>query len=215
VSTQTQQKTWRNIAIALAGATQAISLVEQLAKTGYLRSSEFETAISSLFQQNPESPISVFGDCQQLRLGFETLDELLNHHRDPKNADTLRYMLGVIHLQKRLTKNTDVLHVIGNRLEKAASQAEHFGIVHDNVVSNIADIYADTISKFQYRIQVTGEYNYLQQKRLAGQIRALLLAAIRAITLWRQIGGSRWQLLFYRARIIEANTQLLKECQLH
>ncbi|WP_086931363.1 high frequency lysogenization protein HflD [Agarilytica rhodophyticola] len=209
------EKTWRNIAIALAGAAQAINLVEQLAKTGYLRSEEFEIAVDSLFEQNPENTESVFGSVQQLRLGLQILLSLLESHRDPKNADALRYMLGVIHIQKRLAKRNDVMNIIGSRLQKAQYQVQHFGKTHENVVSNIADIYTDTISKFQYRIQVTGEYSYLQQPRLAAQVRVLLLAAIRAITLWRQIGGSRWQLLFYRNKIIEECKILVEETRIH
>jgi len=208
-------KTWRNIAIGLAGAAQAISLVEQLAKTGYLHTDEFETAINSLLKQVPETTESVFGNVHKLSRGLDVMDELLNHHRDPKNGDLLRYMLGVMHIQKRLARRSEILYVIGNRLKKAEIQVEHFGSTHDNVVSNIADIYTDTISKFQYRIQVTGEHSYLQQPRLASQVRVLLLAAIRAITLWRQVGGSRWQLLIYRGKIDTANKALMHECTLH
>ncbi len=205
------ERSWRNLAIALAGAVQAVHLVEQLAKTGYLKSDPFETAINSLINQNPTSAADVFGDIHRLQTGFEVLHDLLTHHRDPKNADLLRYTLGVMHIQKRLARRKDVLYVIGNRLEKVQTQIQHFGPSHENVVSNIADIYSDTISKFQYRIQVTGEYHYLQQPRVASQIRCLLLASIRAITLWRQIGGSRWQLLMYRNALAEATEALLKE----
>ncbi len=209
------EKTWRNIAIALAGAAQAANLVEQLAKTGYLSTDEFETAVNSLLIQSPETTESVYGDVHNLRRGLEALERLLNNHRSPKNADLLRYMLGVMHLQKRLARRSEVLYVIGNRLEKVDAQVQHFGTTHDNVVSNIADIYTDTISKFQYRIQVMGEPAYLQQSRVASQIRALLLAAIRSITLWRQVGGSRWQLLLYRGKITEATEQLLQEARTH
>ncbi len=210
------QKSWRNIAIALAGTAQAVSLVEQLAKTGYLDSDAFRASVNSLFVQNPETTASVFGDIHQLRRGLETLEELLRNHRAPKNGDILRYVIGVMHLQKRLAKRSDMLHVIGNRLEKAQEQVAHFDDVsHDNVVANIADIYTDTISTFQYRIQVMGEYTYLQQARVANQIRVLLLAAIRATTLWRQVGGSRWQLLFYRRQILEATEGLLREARAH
>lgn len=205
------ERTWRNIAISLAGAAQAVNLVEQLAKTGYLHSDQFETAVKSLLDQSPATTESVFGGAENLAQGFEVLDELLTHHRHPKNGDLLRYMLGVMHLQKRLAKRQALLQVIGARLQKAADQAEHFGPSHENVVANIADIYTDTISKFQFRIQVTGEYSYLQQPRLAAQVRVLLLAAIRAITLWRQVGGSRWQLLLYRGKISAANRELLRE----
>ena len=209
------EKTWRNIAIALAGASQAISLVEQLAKTGYLRSDEFETAIKSLLEETPQTTESVYGSITQLQHGLEKLIDLLEHHREPKNADSLRYMLGVIHLQKRLSKSPDMLSIIGSRLSKAEQQVHHFGYTHENVVANIAGIYTDTISKFKYRIHVSGEYDYLQQPRLAAQIRVLLLAAIRAATLWRQVGGNRWQIIFYRSKIIQAASSLLEESKLH
>ena len=205
------EKSWRNQAIALAGALQSIKLVEQLAKTGYLKTEPFETAVKSLLVQSPDTTESVFGGAQNLRDGLELLDQLLSNHRDPRNADVLRYLLGVLHLQKKLSRRSEVLYIIGTRMEKVETQVEHFGYTHDNVVGNIADIYSDTISKFQYRIQVTGEYHYLQQPRVANQVRTLLLCAIRAATLWRQIGGSRWQLLFYRSRLAEATTELLRQ----
>ncbi len=204
------ERSWRNLAIALAGALQSIKLVEQLAKTGYLKTEPFETAVKSLLVQNPNTTEDVFGGVQNLHDGLELLDQLLGNHRDPRNADTLRYLLGVLHLQKKLSRRSEVLYIIGTRLEKVETQVEHFGYTHDNVVANIADIYSDTISKFQYRIQVTGEYHYLQQQRVANQIRTLLLAAIRAATLWRQIGGNRWQLLFYRSRLAETTSELLQ-----
>lgn len=204
-------KTWRNLAIALAGLIQSCNLVEQLAKTGYLKSDEFEIALKSLFEQTPENVESVFGDVKSLHNGVELLVDLINEPRGPQNSDLMRYILGVLHIQKKLSKRSEVLYLIGTRLEKAQTQAEHFGYAHDNVVGNIADIYSDTISKFQYRIQVSGEYTYLQQDRVANQIRALLLSSIRAATLWRQIGGRRWHLLFYRSKLTEAAKALLEE----
>ncbi len=202
---------WHNHVVALAGIFQACKTVEQLAKTGYLKTDSFKTAVNSLFETQPDSVESVFGSIHQLEEGFETLIDVLQHHRDMKNRDLLRYALGVLHLQKILSRRKELLYVIGNRLEKAKEQVEHFDLTHDNVIANIADIYMDTISKFSYRIQVTGDYNYLQQQRVANQIRVLLLAAIRAATLWRQVGGSRWQFLFYRAKLVENAEELYKQ----
>lgn len=190
---------------------QAIKLVEQLAKTGYLQTEQFETAVRSLLDQNPATTESVFGGVKHLRDGLELLEQLLHNHREPRNADVLRYLLGVLHLQKKLARRKDLLYVIGNRLEKAAGQVAHFGFTHDNVIANIADVYSDTISKFQFRIQVVGEYHYLQQQRVANQVRTLLLCAIRAATLWRQVGGSRWQLLFYRRKLRACAIDLLRD----
>ncbi len=204
-------KSWRNVAISLAGLIQASQQVEQLAKSGYLQTEIFETAVRSLLDQSPKSVESVYGGIEKIRGGAETLSELLANHRDLKHADILRYALGIIHLQKKLAGRSDVLYVVGTRLQKVQHQVNHFGPNHDNVVANIADLYTDTISKFQYRIQVTGEYSYLQQQRVANQIRALLLSGIRSATLWRQLGGSRWHLLFYRKQMNSAAAELVSE----
>ncbi len=205
------QKSWRDIALALSGLVQCALQVEELAKTGYLKTEQFETAVKSLLNQNPSSSEEVFGGVEALAEGLEALQAMLENHRDPKHADTLRYVLGVIHLQGKLSKRKDMLHIIGNRLEKAQHQVEHFGYSHENVIGNIAEIYTDTISKFPFRIQVTGEFNYLQQNRVASQIRCLLLAAIRSATLWRQVGGTRWHMVFYRSKVLNAVLELRKE----
>ena len=204
---------WRDRSLALAGICQAVSLVDQLARTGYLKTEAFETAVNSLFVTHPNNTEEVFGSTHQLTHGFEQLIELSNHHKDKNNANTLRYFLGVVHLQKRLARRSDMLYIISNRLEAAERQSKHFGPSHDNVVANIAEIYTDTISKFPYRIQVVGDQGYLHQTRVASQVRVLLLAAIRSAMLWRQNKGSRIQLLFQRSKVVEAAESLLKESQ--
>lgn len=205
---------WRDISIALAGLLQAATQVEQIAKTGYLKTDEFESAVKSLFETSPENTLAVFGgNVANLQTGLEKLEEMLAQYKRAPSTDVFRYALGVMHIQRRLASKNDVLSVISSRLEHAKTQSEHFGYTHDNLISNIADIYSDTISKFQYRIQVTGNYNYLQQTRVANQVRTLLLAGIRASTLWRQLGGSRWQFIFYRKHILDACHDLLKEAK--
>jgi high frequency lysogenization protein len=199
--------------IGLAGVFQAAAMVEQLAKTGYLNTDNFETAVHSLFERHPASAEAVFGGLSNLTRGLETLIKGLEDHRNPAHGDVLRYVLGIFHVQKKLSKRQDMLQIIGARLEKSEQQALHFGKTHDNVIASIAEIYTDTISKFQYRIQVTGEYNYLQQTRVTHQVRVLLLAGVRAATLWRQAGGSRWQILFSRARLAATANELLREAQ--
>jgi high frequency lysogenization protein len=100
--------------------------------------------------------------------------------------------------------------VIGSRIGQAAQQAEHFSSTHDNVISNLGTLYTETLSTFRFRIQVNGDYNYLQQQRIANQIRSLLLAAIRSAMLWRQVGGNRLQLLFYRKHIAQQVDDFLR-----
>jgi high frequency lysogenization protein len=124
----------------------------------------------------------------------------------------IQYAAGINTLSKRLLKNKNMLHKISTRLDEAKKQSEHFGgFNHDNVIANIADIYSTTISTFSYRIQVKGEYSYLQQKRVADQIRALLLTAIRAAILWRQNGGNPFNLLFNGGKLLSATEELLEQ----
>jgi high frequency lysogenization protein len=210
-------KNWNDLSIALAGLFQATGLVEQLAKTGYVPTDAYRTSIESLFAANPETALDVYGnDLTHLHSGLSLVREILQTgNGQQRHADALRYSLGVLHLQKKLNSRKDMLGVVGSRLKSAAQQAQHFSSTHDNVIANLGDLYSETISTFRFRIQVSGDYNYLQQQRIAHQVRALLLAAIRSATLWRQLGGNRWHLLFHRKKIAEAVDELLRTIPLH
>lgn len=203
-------KNWQDITLSLAGIFQATHLVEQVAKTGNIPADAFKCTIESVFDLNPPNTLAVYGgNIENLRIGLEAMRELLRANSQ-KHRDTLRYSLGVLHLQKKLSGRRDMLNVIGSRIAQAAQQAEHFSSTHDNVISNLATLYSETLSTFRFRIQVNGDYNYLQQQRIANQIRALLLAAVRSTMLWRQLGGNRWQLLFYRKHIAQQVENLLR-----
>lgn len=205
---------WQNQAIALAGVVQAISTMDELARTGYLRTQPFATAVNSLFEQNPANAEAVFGSSKAILGGLETLVRLLRGRKKNKDNTTLiGYCLGIFHLQKRLMKNRKMLSLVADRLDKARHQVHHFGSLHDNVIANLAEIYSTTVSTFPFRIQVVGEYQYLQQQRVANQVRVLLLASIRASTLWRQLGGSRWKLLLFKRQLLEAAESLLTQLQ--
>jgi Uncharacterized protein involved in purine metabolism len=204
---------WENLVIALAGITQAIDLMDKLAKTGYLNSADFETCVNSLFEQNPESAEAVFGDANHLLRGYEVLLELLQRNKGPQQTTLLGYCFGALHLQRRLARNQSMLNQVGERINKSRHQLQHFGVTHENVIAGLASIYTDTISTFPYRIQVVGEAQYLQQSRVANQVRVLLLCAIRAATLWRQLGGSRLHFLLNRSQLISATETLLSQAK--
>ena len=51
---------------------------------------------------------------------------------------------------------------------------------------------------------------YLQQSANAAKIRTLLFAGVRAARLWRQLGGSRWQLVFGRRKLLKELYPLLR-----
>lgn len=201
---------WEDISIALAGLFQATGLVEQLAKTGYVPTDAYRVSIESLLVLNPGTTLDVYGgSVANLRSGLEWLRDVLQNGQSA-HPDALRYSLGILHLQKKLASSRDMLGQVGTRLQQVTQQAEHFSSTHDNVIANIGGLYTETISTFRFRIQVNGDYNYLQQQRIAHQVRALLFAGIRSAMLWRQVGGNRWQLLFSRKKILESTDRLLR-----
>lgn len=203
-------KNWHDITLALAGIFQATAMVEQVAKTGHVPPDAYKTSIESILDLNPTNTLAVYGgDLANLRLGLEVIRELLRP-ASTQYRETMRYGLGVLHLQKKLAGRKDMLNVIGSRIGQIVQQAEHFSTTHENVIGNMGNLYSETLSTFRFRIQVNGDYNYLQQQRIANQIRALLLAAIRSAMLWSQVGGNRWQLLFNRKRIAAQVDELLR-----
>lgn len=193
----------RDQVIALAGVFHACQLVETLAKSGICPSRDFETSIHSLFEQNPDSTLAVFGDLESLATGLEAMNRTLSATKDAANKDLLRYVLGVLYLHKKLAGNRAMLNQVGEGIGKAARQAEHFSKTHGNVLANLADLYVNTIGTFSFRIQVSGAPQYLQQPDVANRIRCLLFAAIRAAMLWQQVGGRRYHLILQRQRVLD------------
>lgn len=198
--------------IALAGVFEAAALVDRLAKTGQVQEGPLACLLGSLLVRDPKDTLEVYGgDHLNLRDGLHALAGALE--RTPGNLprESLRYALALLTLQGQLDKRSDMLQVIGNRLQQIDSQSQMFGVTHDNVISACAALYQDTLSTFRQRIQVHGEMQHLQNSRNAEKIRALLLAGIRSAMLWRQLGGHRWQLLFSRRKLLDQLYPLLRD----
>lgn len=198
------------MALSLTGVINAIQMVEKIAKNGSVANAELEPCIETLFKRQPKNTLDVFGQLAPLLTSMELLRSLLGQQRNPAHGNLLRYCMGVLHLQKKLSKNTKMLAEIGSKLDRAQQQVALFGLSSDNLMGNLAETYSSTISSFNFRIQVVGEASFLQQTRLANQIRSLLLAAIRSAMLWHQVGGKRWHFIFYRKHLIAALDELIK-----
>ncbi len=197
--------------LALAGIFQAAALVQQLAHRGQCAPSTLETSIGSLFATNPPTTLSVFGELKDLREGLSVVSKLLQTQSGQQDIEILRYALNLIHLEAKLRKQPDMIDILGSRIEQARHTADHFGFSHINLINNLASVYADTISTFRLRIQVTGDPNHLRTEETAARVRALLLAGIRSAVLWHQTGGRRWHLVFYRKRVVECARRLSEQ----
>lgn len=196
--------------IALAGILQCAYLVDQIARTGHAPAESFNPTINSLFTFQVDNPVSVYGSIHGIQTGLKILHDLLASHYDNDYKATIRYSLGLINLQKSAASKNEMMSIIRSRLEHTAIKAEHFTDNIEEVAGSCAAVYQDTISTLRYRIHVQGHKQQLQNPRNASNIRALLLAGIRATTLWRQLGGKRWHLIVSRKRLIAACQHLIE-----
>ncbi|QDR38566.1 high frequency lysogenization protein HflD [Pseudomonas aeruginosa] len=197
--------------IALGAVFESAALVDKLARTGQISEAPLGCMLGSLLARNPASTLDVYGgDSLNLRDGFKALASALERKPGSLQREPLRYALAMLTLERQLDKRGDMLDLIGQRLDQVEQQVQHFGLVHENVIASFASIYQDTLSTFRQRIQVHGDMRHLQVSSNAARIRALLLAGIRSARLWRQLGGSRWQMVFSGRRLLNELYPLLR-----
>lgn len=197
---------YRNIALALAGVCQAAQLIHQLAMKGTADDTAFQVSLNSLLQTQPQNTLAVFGgDTQNLRLGLETL---MNQLTSPDEQNITRYWLSLLALEGKLNKNAQGKAELARRIARLSEQQDYYALFSEPMLEIIAGIYSDVVSPLGNRINVLGSAEYLQQPLIQHKIRSCLLAGIRSAVLWRQVGGSKWQILFFRRKLFAAAQEI-------
>lgn len=196
--------------LALAGMLQAASLVKAVATSSEINDNDNEATLETLFVTNPESTLEVYGSVDNLYIGLHALIQQLggNGQRD---IDIARYVISLLHLCNKLMRRGKMMTHLAEGIENARAQRMHFPLLHENVIANLAGIYTDTVSQLQPKIMVTGDSSRLSSNITANMVRALLLAGMRSAVLWRQLKGSRWQVLLQRKCFVREAEYLLKE----
>jgi high frequency lysogenization protein len=203
-------KTLTNQTIALAGVAQAAALVQQLATRGTCDQEALNASIGSVLKIDSGTVLDVYGGLDGLKLGLKQLQSQMAGYR-VDNPEQARYAATLVFLENQLSSRKDLLDAIRSGVEKAQAQSEHFGVLHENVLANLGEVYHSTVSTLQPRIMVNGEQVYLSRPETVNKIRALLLAGIRSVILWKQCGGARWKFIFYRKKIQKELENLLKQ----
>lgn len=201
----------RDKTLALAGVFQSAVLVNQLATTGTVDQHDLSTCLNSTLELNPLTTQSVFGQLENLRTGLLALIQQLGDLSTQRDPNIARYVISLLHLERKLQKRKDMLNRIAAGIERAKKQSEIFGLTHENVIANLASIYAETVSLIPPKIMVTGDSSVLSNPDNANRIRAILLAGIRSAVLWAQVGGRRWQILFKRRTIVAQAQRLIED----
>lgn len=187
--------------IAFASVCQSLKLVQDLARTGTCDQDAMITSLNSIIVIDAPSTIDIFGKEENLVVGLKCLVEVLESNQTV--SELTRYLINLLGLERKLTHRRDSLTQLSDRIETIQRQVEHFDLLDDQMVSNLASIYLDVITPLGPRIQITGDPDKLQQAGIQNKVRALLLSGIRGAVLWRQVGGKRRHLIFMRKQLIE------------
>jgi high frequency lysogenization protein len=197
--------------LAFAGILQALQLVQQTAMGKPYDLDAFQASLNSILLIDAPSVIDVYGGVSGVSAGLRLLQTQLISSRKKPDMELSRYLVVLLHLERKLSKRSDLLDALGEGIKRAQEQNEHFAVNHPNQLSSFADIYANTVSTLKPRIMINGDPGRLTDTGVANQIRALLLAAMRSAVLWRQCGGTRLGLLLGRRKLAETATALLKD----
>lgn len=168
-------KTLTHQTIALARLSQAVLLVRNIARNGSADPDDLETCVASLFKINADSVEEVYGGLKNLKVGLALVERQLG---DPDSVDTelARYAAALVYLEGKYRRQEAMQKTVRVGLERATVQAAHFGIAHENVLTTLAEVYQNSISRLSPRIVVAGEQRHLENPANANMIRALLLA---------------------------------------
>lgn len=195
---------------ALAGIYQAVACVMRIARAGNADTAAMEPCIHSLFQVDAPTVAAVYGPPGAVANGARQIIAQLTG-KPERNLELTRYVVNLLKLERSLSRRPDLLARIGQGIEAATQKREHFALLHPNLIAHFAELYSETLSQLQPRILVRGEPLHLQNPDNQNRIRALLLAAVRSARLWRQVGGSRLQLLLGHKRLLQDARQYLEQ----
>jgi len=201
--------------LALAGIFQSAGLVQRLAREGHTDSAALHASIQSILALDAPDVGAIYGGAHGVRLGLELLSTRLSGKTRPSDMEMARYVAAMVQLEGSLRRHPKMLDDIRQGIDTAREQMKFFESdaladgVHPLLTEKLAQVYSQTISTLTPRIMVNGEHGHLANPAIAAKVRATLLAGIRSAVLWRQLGGRRWQLLFYRSKIARTAGELL------
>jgi high frequency lysogenization protein len=201
-----------NQTLALAGMFQAAVVVDELAFSGNLDQRAFDASLNSLFTFEAESPQEIFGGVDNLGRGYQAVNDYLGGELRTGSKNVAHYVMSMMKIALQLARDGELATTLIDRLRSIERSGSEFEMSRSAVVIKIDGLYQETISHLRPRIMVAGEENYLLNAETAARIRTLLLAGIRAAVLWRQLGGSKWKLLFARKRYLAAARDLAANC---
>lgn len=218
--------------LALAAVFQTAQLAHLLAYgesvyTEHQASAYFLASLKASLNLSPQNiqnknPSLYFSDLADLSLGLKTLENSLTQpfSSAPKsrlpNINQAKYpttyALALLQIEKKVYRDTNFIQRIEAMQQQVLKQLSFFDYqyLHQNILANFAQCYSDTASTLKPKIMIRGKAEALQNTQQANCIRAALMMGLQAAHLWRQLGGSSWQFVFGKGKILQDIRELIR-----
>ncbi|MBT5032461.1 MAG: DUF489 family protein [Proteobacteria bacterium] len=190
--------------LALSGVLEACAGVQSLAISGQMNAASLDCLVLSIKMIDAPDVTAVFGEPSDLAKGLGLIAGGIGQATDSKVIDVYRYMNTLISLKKSLFANPHALEKVTDRLDWIKTLDE------EELFASCAELYLEVISPLTPRVYVQGEQRFLEQDAVGNKIRTMLLAGIRCVLLWEQLGGGRFELLLRRRAYQTAAKGLLR-----
>ena len=225
----------QNRALALAGVFQATQLTHMTALGG--RQSIGESGLFYLEQlikaslnirpshDNSQQTLDFFHQLADVSLGLKSFETCLTRpfssspkSRLPKFANTklpMSYAMALLHLEKKVYANPQFVKIIEQSQQKILKQLSFFdhNYCHPSIIANLAQTYVETAGSIHPRIMVRGNAEAFKDAAHTNRIRATLFTGLQMAHLWRELGGSSWDFVFFGKRKLVRDIQDLARLQ--
>lgn len=206
-------KNIRSESIALAALFQCCTQINRIAHTGYCDEQAVSTVFRALLVTDPKTIDDIY-KISELKTGFRGLIEGFSAEGITDNSanELVKLAMQVISLTDRIVRNTSLYNRLSNEIDKLKDQIEKACpdflegktsvVLSKENVEKFAQLYQSLISPNFSKLLIFGEERFLSSTENQNRIRALLLAGIRAVVLWNQVGGKKLYLMFRRKEIV-------------
>ncbi|TCM67730.1 high frequency lysogenization protein [Acinetobacter calcoaceticus] len=215
----------QNRALALAAVFQATQLTHMTAIAGRQSIGEngnfyFEHLIKASLNIRPTDncagqTLDFFNQLADISLGLKTLESSIVQPFNPTpkspipklgNAKLpMTYAMSLLALEKKVYNQPEFVEIIENSQQKILKQLSFFdnNYTHPSILANLAQTYVETAGQINPRIMVRGHSEAFKDPAHTNRIRASLFTGLQMAHLWRQLGGSSWNMMLSKRRLLQ------------
>ncbi len=215
----------QNRALALAAVFQAAQLTHMTALNGRQSIGEsgnfyFEQLLKASLNVRPSGNCSTqtldfFNQLADISLGLKTLESSINQPFSttpksplPKRSNIklpMSYAMALLSLEKKVYSQPEFVKIIEASQQKILKQLSFFdnNYTHPSILANLAQAYVDTAGQINPRIMVRGHAEAFKYPAHTNLIRASLFTGLQMAHLWRQLGGSSWNMMFSKRKLLQ------------